>query len=158
MKVLLSLFAAFLMSVSSNAQQKDYLWFPIEKASINSVDCSEHYKRVRGFISFYQSKIGNFCMANVMPAKDTQSYGEISERSKKSIQDVLTGSTIYILDFIWNYENNYDDRSGVAKCHLNFSPSKIGYDYSLEMIVDNGSILHYSGSTNDSISSLLENW
>ena len=158
MKKLLLISISILLLVPIKAQQKDYLRVPVEKAIIDGEDYSEYYKSVGGFISFYQSKIGYFCMANVMPAKDTQSYGEISERNQKSGIDVLTGDTIYILDFRWDYENNYDDKSGSAKCHMVLSPSKTGYVYSLEMIIDEGMVFRYSGRNIESISTLLENW
>ncbi len=158
MKRMLVIAVALFFLLPAIAQQKDYLRLPIEKAVIDGVDCSDYYKSVNGFLSFYHSNKGPFCMANVMPAKESQSFGEITDREKKSFKDALNGKEVYILDFLWYYNNDYDDNYGVAKCHLNLSPAKTGYVYSFEMVTDKGETLCLSGGNIESITTLLENW
>ena len=146
MKKIIVLFLLMVLGVSSaKAQQEDYAKFTISKAVVDGYNCSEEYRSNNAYLVFYNSEGNEFCMANVWPKSDTQSYGTITGWKSYRYNETETEYASDVFKFKWHYRNSYDDKQGVASCKLIkiYKPSGVVYEF--EYILPNGSTAHYSG-------------
>ena len=127
------------------AQQEDYAKFTITKATIDGRDYSARYKADGAYLVFYKSDSNEFCMANVFPKSDSQSYGIITDWKESNYKETSTDYAYDVFKFNWHFENSYDDKKGVAACRLIkiYKPSGVVYEY--EYVLSNGSTAQFSG-------------
>lgn len=127
------------------AQQEDYAKFTITKATIDGRDYSARYKADGAYLVFYKSDSNEFCMANVFPKSDSQSYGIITDWKEANYKETSTEYASDVFKFNWHFENSYDDKKGVAACRLIkiYKPSGVVYEY--EYVLSNGSTAQFSG-------------
>ena len=146
MKKILSLIILIVVhAFSAHAQQKDYAKFTITKAVVDGYDHSATYKSNGAYLVFYKSENNEFCLANVWPKSDTQSYGIITDWKEYNYKETSTEYATDVFKFNWHFENSYDDKKGVAACRLIkiYKPSGVIYEY--EYVLSNGSTARFSG-------------
>jgi hypothetical protein len=142
---ILFIFLIFASSFVIRAQQVDYAKFTITKAIIDGYDYSTRYKADGAYLVFYNSDSNEFCMANVFPKSDSQSYGIITDWQEYNYKETSTEYASDVFKFNWHFENSYDDKKGVAACRLIkiYKPSGVVYEY--EYVLSNGSMAQFSG-------------
>ena len=146
MKKILSLIICIAAcAIYVNAQQRDYAKFTITKAVIDGYDHSANYRSNGAYLVFYKSESNEFCMANVWPKSDTQSYGVITDWKEYSYKETSAEYATDVFKFNWHFENSYDDKRGIAACRLIkiYKPSGVIYEY--EYVLSNGSTARFSG-------------
>jgi len=150
-KILVIIVLVFTAVISSMAQQEDYAKFTITKAIIDGYDQSARYKVDGAYLVFYKSDSNEFCMANVFPKSDSQSYGVITDWKEYNYKETSTEYATDVFKFNWHFENSYDDKKGVAACRLIkiYKPSGVVYEY--EYVLSNGSTAQFSGYMQGSI-------
>lgn len=144
-KILIVVVSLLAFMFSANAQQEDYAKFTITKAIIDGYDHSETYQDNGSYLVFYRSESGDFCMANVWPKSDSQSYGVITDWKEYRYIETETEYASDVFKFNWHYANSYDNKTGVAACRLIkiYMPSGVVYEY--EYVLSNGSTARFSG-------------
>lgn len=131
--------------ISVKAQQEDYAKFTITRAVVDGYDHSARYRADGAYLVFYKSDSNEFCMANVWPKSDTQSYGAITDWKEYNYKETANEYASDVFKFNWHFENSYDDKKGVAVCRLIkiYKPSGVVYEY--EYVLSNGSTAQFSG-------------
>jgi hypothetical protein len=144
-KILFTLVMLLTSVVYTNAQQKDYAKFIITSAVVDGYDQSAAYKNNGAFLVFYKSESNEFCMANVWPKSDSQSYGHITDWNEYNFKETSSEYATDVFKFNWHYQNSYDSKKGVAACRLIkvYKPSGVVYEY--EYVLPNGSTARFSG-------------
>ncbi|MBK8623061.1 MAG: hypothetical protein IPN79_15225 [Saprospiraceae bacterium] len=123
-------------------------FYIINHAILDSVDYSEHYQNVNGYIKFYQpSPTEKFYMANVMPKEDTQSFGEITDLETQ--KEFIDGELVEIANFKWHFKNSYDDISGEADVIFYTTMKDSVHQFVCLMNLENGEFSIFSGPVLD---------
>ena len=147
-KLFLSIFVMFAGVCLLSAQQKNYAHMMITDAYLDEEDCSDLYAEEGAFLAFYKSDAGDFCMANVWPNAETQSYGAITDwvayHNEATEEDYASDE----FHFNWHYSNSYDDNTGVASCVVFKVYKPEGILYALFYQLEDGSMAVYSGAMN----------
>ena len=145
MKFLISIFIFFLPQLIF-AQQKTSAKFIILDARLNNdVDMTPWVLENGGYLVFYENSQGNLLMGNIVPKKNTQSYGRLYSSNKESIDETEKLYKVDIFNFKWSYQNDYDVKKGTASIQLSkiFKPN--GIAFTLKMILENLDIYIYKG-------------
>jgi hypothetical protein len=144
-KILIFIAVLVATAFSAKAQQEDYAKFTINEAIIDGVDLSTRYRKEGAYLVFYNSKGNEFCMANVWPKTDSQSYGVITDWKEYNYKETADKYAMDVFTFNWHYRNSYDNKKGVASCRLIkiYKPSGVVYEY--EYVLSNGSTARFSG-------------
>lgn len=123
-------------------------FYIIDHAILDSVDYSEHYRTVNGFIKFYKlSLTENIYMANVMQKVGTQSYGQITDLTKDKID--INKESIDIIKFNWHNKNTYDEDTGVARVIFYTSIKESVHKFVCMMILEDDAFSIYSGTVTE---------
>ncbi|MBK8622855.1 MAG: hypothetical protein IPN79_14155 [Saprospiraceae bacterium] len=123
-------------------------FYIINHAILDSVDYSEHYQNVNGYIKFYQPlSNGKYYMANVMLNEDTQSFGEISDLVIQ--KDFVDGELVELANFNWHFKNTYDDITGVADVIFYTTMKDSIHQFVCLMNLENGEFSIFSGPVLD---------
>jgi hypothetical protein len=136
----------------SSAQEQIWLAkLNILEAKIDNVDRTDWYLQQQSYTVFYISENGQFCLANVCPGADSQSYGSISMWSAERFPETADSYATEVYTFRWSYANSYDSHTGSALCTLYkvFKPNAVVYE--LRMVVEDMTTLVFKGYMDRSI-------
>ena len=160
-KLFLSIFMILAGVSSIFAQQKNYAQMNITEAYLDEEDYSAQYAEEGAFLAFYKSESGDFCMANVWPKADTQSYGHITDWTAFYNEATETDYACDEYHFKWHYSNSYDENTGVAFCSLIRLYKPEGFTYALLYQLEDDSMAYYSGDMHgdfDEFAKVLDNF
>ena len=154
-KFLLITFLTLCISLVSYGEQSTFATFKILEAKIDGVDYTDWYIQNGCYTVFYISEPGNFCMANVCPKENTQSYGTISMWEEKVYPETEGSWEMNVFTFRWSYQNSYDSKTGSAMCRLVkiYKPTAVAYE--LILVLENMSTLELKGYMEGSIKNLF---
>lgn len=87
----------------------------IEYAYYNKTDATKTLKRNDAFLVIYNvADDGIFYLANVWPQSKSQSFGVITTTSPNAFATILKKRGSANETFKWQYQNTYDEETGVA--------------------------------------------
>ena len=148
--ILSCLFTQF--SFGQERQEETLGKFIITQAEVNGVDVTEELLEAGAYTAFYMYENEDaLYMANVWPKKNSQSYGPTTSLSLEYQKDTYEEYEADYYIFDWNYTNDYDDKSGIAKVSVIefFKPD--GIHYILRMVTDGEDTTVYKGYMEGSV-------
>ena len=154
--VVITLFIT-LGSFTASAQNKQNpVKFNILEAKLNNVDATDWYLKAGAYTVFYISDDGSFCMANVCPNENSQSYGPISMWEEQVIPETENSWEANIFSFRWSYRNSYDTKTGSAMCQLVkiYKPNAVIYE--LKIVTESMDTLLFKGYMDGSVDKLFK--
>ena len=126
--------------------------FIITHAEVNGVDVTQELLDAEAYTAFYiyENEEGLY-MANVWPKKNSQSHGLATSLSLEYQKETYEEYEADYYTFDWNYTNDYDDKSGIAKVSVieYFKPE--GVHYILKMVTDGVDTILYKGHMEGSV-------
>ncbi|MBS0647537.1 MAG: hypothetical protein JSR97_13250 [Verrucomicrobia bacterium] len=132
--------------VALGQQQKILAKFIITDATINNEDVTETYLDAGGYIAFYISEGGNFCMTNIMSNRyNSQSYGLLYSAQTKSLNETYKNYKADFFYYKWRYINTYDSKKGTATVKLIKVYKPQGVTFVCTIIPENLDVLVYKG-------------
>jgi hypothetical protein len=142
---LLLLYYPFLSICQSKLKQETIAIFIITESTINNQDLTAFDIKRGGQFVFYKDTDGDVMLSNVATNDNNQSYGQIIDFkcSTEPASDKYYEATT--CTFIWNYQNNYDNKSGYATCKLNKIYKPQGVTFELFIVLSNLDLLKYKG-------------
>lgn len=134
-----------LLSLSGYSQEiKTLAKFMINDARLNKNDYTELYVKAGGYIVFYVDGNDNFCMANVLPNKNSQSYGRLYSSKHEEVETAEKYKADYF-HYKWSYVNTYDDKKGTADVILIKTYKPLGVTFACTIISESLEEAEYKG-------------
>lgn len=153
---LLTLLALMSLISSSQAQtQKIIAKFMISDARKNKMDITPTYVQSKAYFVFYTVSGETLpYFGNIMPGKNTQSYGQVYQLDHTHTDETTTEYEADTYAFKWSYHNSYDNKEGTADVRLVKIIKPAGVTFTLTMVPENLDVFVYKGYMEGSLNLL----
>jgi hypothetical protein len=129
---------------AQNSKQITHGGFTVSKASMNGVDVTKKITKNKAYTVFYYETADSVLhMANVWDKPESQSCGPIKINNIYTTKSESDGYSETVYSFQWNFENTYDNNSGVVDVIFVKSYKPDGVYVSLFMKQENDDLTIY---------------
>lgn len=126
--------------------------FIISDVRYNKADVTPIYLDAKAYISLYRVKDEEtIYMANVWPAKRSQSYGYIYDLKQTSVDATDDTYKNETLTFKWSYKNDFDNKQGTATIKLGLVYKPTGIAFLMTMITEDLNVTEFKGYVSGSL-------
>lgn len=147
----------FICCLFANANQpNNFANIIVKESYANAKDISKYSVENEQHLFFYNDGKELYFTNEVTKSK-SRSYGKVTDDNLKKDSD--NGMDSCILKFKWNYQNTYDDETGVADVYIKMLNTSKGVACRVIIISENmDHLIEYRGVLNDSLDSFLQNF
>lgn len=135
-----------LVSQAQDAKTTEVTRLIVSDVHVNKLDATEQFVNDKAYMSFYRVEgSDDLYLANIRPAKNTQSYGKVFGLTDVKKDATATEYKSEVLDFKWSYNNDYDGKQGTATIKLGFVYKPNGTAFVLTMLTEGLDVIVYKG-------------
>ncbi|MHA8060987.1 hypothetical protein PQG22_06900 [Aquirufa beregesia] len=131
---------------SFSQKQKIVAKFIITDVTENGVNTTKVYLDNKAYTVFYTVNGDNrLNMANVWDKSDTQSFGPVYSFTSEKSQGTENKYEVDIFNFIWEYHNSYNKKSGTSKVQVIKTYKPQGITFSLKLVTESLDVIIFKG-------------
>lgn len=145
----------FICCLFANANQpNNFANIIIQKSFVDARDFSEHSIENEQHLFFYNEG-KELYFINEGKKEKSRSYGKVTNDNLRKI--IENGIDSYILNFKWNYQNSYNDETGIADVYIKMLNTSKGVACRVFIISEKMDyLIEYRGVLDDSLNSFLQ--